>query len=417
MKRNISGKIGDSAEITRKISISAVTGDFKKTTQTMTEKGLLCEDAVLAIAPQVREYHPSELGLTNWDKPVIRLYTPSEVLFSSSVMDNIDDMVDNHPEGIIVTPDNWEKHSIGMAKKPRRVGDELRADLIVKDKKAIKDIQEKRKVELSLGYEFNAMLEAGKTDDGQEYDAIITSMKGDHVALVKRGRGGERVRIGDEDKIGNSQMIKIMINGQEWEVDVANAPAFKAAIEAQQKELSESKEKLGGEVTIGDKQFKVTDVVGIQAAFTALAEQKQNLETEKAELEKTAIKPEDLERLATERAETVTDAKALKPDLDATGKSVDDIKAEAVEAHVGDSAVVAILKGAKIGDAKPDQVDIAFRVLSATRVKDKQVNGKTGDSNDVTSDALNSLNNDNVELDAQSMIANAKANAYKGAKK
>lgn len=418
MKQSINGVIGDNDVISG--TISAVTGDLKSKRE-MTAKGLLCKDSVIAIAPQVRDYMPSELGITGWKKPTIKIYTPPEVLFTPSVMENIDDAVDNHPEGIIVTPDNWEKHSIGSAKNIRKVGDELQADLLIKDKKAIKLIEENKKVGLSLGYSFEAMIESGNTSEGVEYDAIITSMVGDHVALVQSGRGGFRVRIGDEKTKGNTKMIKVMINGQEWEVDVANADAFKKALEDQSSALETAQSLANSEITIGDKVYKASDSVGIKAAFDSLAEEGKKLANEKAELEKTLIKPEDVEKLANERSETVADAKILKPDLQDKGKSVEEIKTEIVEANIGDVSVLAILKGAKIGDALPDQIDIAFRVLSAKKSENKDVQGSLGDSQNQgpssTSSALDSLNNSAMVQDAKTIAMNMKANAYKGVQK
>ena len=397
-----------------KFKLNIKVGDFAPSSRTMTAKGLLCRDAVLAVAPQVREYHPTELGLPVGDGKMIRMFTPADTLFSPSVMDNITDFVESHPEGNQVTPDNWRKFAIGDAKNIRRDGNRLIGDLLVKDKAAIQTIQDGKKVELSLGYELAAELQSGKTDDGQEYDVVVTSMVGDHVALVKRGRGGSSVRIGDEKT--ENKMLKIKLaNGQTFDVDGENLEPMQQAIDAQNQELVDAKALADTEVKIGEQSFKATDVVAIQAAFDAIVKQKDDAETKANELEQNSIKAEDVEKLAAERAETIADAKELKPDLEPSGKSLDEIISETVAAHAGDAAVVAILAGVAIGDAKPEQMSTAFKVLKAIKPTDKTIKTHAADSK--SSIVLNGLNNQNAIADAKAMASEAKSNAWKNESK
>src|SRR5699024_10339861 len=219
------------------------------------------------------------------------MFTPPDALFSPDVMDNITDFVESHPDGNQVTPDNWRKFAIGDAKNIRRDGNKLIGDLLVKDKAAIQTIQDGKKVELSLGYQLAAELQSGKTDDGQEYDVLVTSMIGDYVALVKRGRGGSSVRIGDE-KTEKTMEIKLA-NGQTFVVEGSNLEPMQQAIDAQTNELTEAKKLADTEVKIGEQTFKATDVVAIQAAFDAVVKQKADAETKANELEQNSIKAED----------------------------------------------------------------------------------------------------------------------------
>lgn len=374
-----------------KFKLNVRVGDFAPSSRTMTDKGLLCRDAVLAIAPQVREYHHSELGMPVGDGKLIRVLTPAEALFSDEVIDNLNggDFVEGHPAGNRVTPDNWRKHSIGIAKNVRRDGNKLIGDLLVKDEKAIKTIQSNKKSELSIGYELFADPIAGKSDDGLDYDVVVTKMIGDHVALVKRGRGGHQVRIGDQKL--ESKMRKITLaNGMTFEVEGENLEAFEQGLKAQNDEYKALKEKSDGEVTIGESTFKTSDVVAIQAAFDAIAKQKTDAETEAADLKANAIQPQDVEKLAAERSDVVTKAKSLKADIDDKGKTVEAIKAEAVSAHAGDASVVAILAGLAIGDALPEKIGTAFDVLVATRPTAGKINANAGDS--ATAKALQNLN-------------------------
>lgn len=392
-----------------KINVKA--GDFAPTSQTMTDKGLLCKDAVFAIAPQVREYLPSELGMKAWKHKTVKLFTPADSLFSDDVINRLEggDFVEGHPLGNVVNPKNWRQHSIGSASNVRRDGDRLIGDLLVKDEAAIKAIQSKKKTELSLGYELFAEQRSGKTDSGESYDMVITKMIGDHVALVKQGRGGREVRIGDKKLESKMRKIKLA-SGLTFEVEGENLDAFEQSIEAQNAELTALKEKAEGEITIGEKTFKVSDTVAIQAAFDAITKQKVDAETKATELEANAIKPEDVEKLATERSNVVNEAKGLKDDIDANGKTVEAIKSEAVEAHAGDAAVKAILGGISIGDAKPEQIATAFNVLVATKPAGK-VKANAGDSN-AAADALKNLNTP-ASVNPLDIINEAKSQMYK----
>lgn len=421
MKQSIKGFIGDSADdSTEKFNgkISATIGDFKPSSRVRTPKGLLCKDAVLAIAPQVREYHPSELKITNWPTSVIRLYTPPEVLFAPELMDNINEVSDNHPANNQVTPDNWKKFVIGSVSNGHRVGDEFRGDILIKDATAIENIEKKRKTELSIGYGFNAEFVEGVTDNGEPYDAIITSMVGDHVALVKVGRGGKRVRIGDSKQEIEPVKVKIRLsNGQVWEVDVeGNGEAFKQSFDADQEALADAVEKLNTEIQVGESKFKVSEAPAIQAVFTALDNQLKEATTKAEDLEKSMIKPEEVEEMAEKRAKTIEEAKNLKPDLDPAGKSLDDIISEAVTVHGEEPSVKAVLEGVAIGDAQPDRMKIAFNVLSASKPKKDnkgKITGTTGDS--ATAEALAALNNQkqNTATDAKTIVAQSKSEAWK----
>lgn len=393
-----------------KFKINVNVGDFKPSSRTMTDKGLLCRDAVMAIGDQVREYHHTELNLPKGDGKLIKVFTPAEALFDDDLMKRLEgsDFVDNHPVGNVVNPKNWRKHSIGTVSNVRRDDKRLIGDLLVKDEKAIKTIESNKKVGLSIGYELFADSQEGKTADGKDYSIVVTKMVGDHVALVGLGRGGHEVRIGDEKLERKMTKIKLA-NGMTFEVEGENLEALQQGLEAQNTEYEALKGKTEGEITIGEQTFKVSDTVAIQAAFDAIAKQKSDAETKAAELEANAIKPEDVEKLATERAETVEGAKTLKSDIDGAGKTVEAIKTEAVNAHAGDASVKAILSGLAVGDAKPEQIDMAFKVLLATKPAGK-INANAGDN--ATANALRDINAP-ASVSAMSIINEAKSNLYK----
>lgn len=392
-------------------------GDAQATKQVMTDKGLLCRDAVLAIAPQIREYHASELKLTGWKSGrMVRILTDEAALFNDDVYNNLDDFVEDHPQDVSVTPNNWKKHSIGSVRNVRRVGDELQGDLLIRDADAIKKVSNKSKIALSLGYSYDLVLNAGITDSGEAYDGVITGIIADHVALVKNGRGGSRVVIGDEER--KKPVITITLaNGQKFSVEGENLDAFQHALNTQNEEVKTLKSDAEKTIKVGDKDYKVSDVAAIQAAFAGLQEELTKSQTEATEAAKNSIKPEDIEAAAAERSEVVAQAKSLKPDLEDKGKTIDEIKSEVVAANDENASVKAVV-GGSVGDALPNKISIAFAVLAANAKQTPPAKtppaGKIGDSE--AAKALQDMNNNNESSDANDLL-NRKQNKWnKGAK-
>jgi hypothetical protein len=80
-----------------------------------------------------------------------------------------------------------------------RDGSYVRVQLALMDKGAIEAF-EAGKRELSAGYTCDIEWTSGTLDDGTEYDAIQRNIRGNHLALVDRGRAGPECRIGDTAK-------------------------------------------------------------------------------------------------------------------------------------------------------------------------------------------------------------------------
>ena len=72
----------------------------------------------------------------------------------------------------------------------------LRNSLVVWAKDAIDDIESGEKVELSSAYRYRADMTPGNFE-GKSYDGVMRDINGNHVALVKEGRAGPDVVVGD----------------------------------------------------------------------------------------------------------------------------------------------------------------------------------------------------------------------------
>ncbi len=140
-----------------------------------------------------QEYLGQELGM-EYGKRYEVLRTEEEV-FSVAAMASFEGkpFCDEHPSNE-VTPENATQYTKGNVRNVRRGSGEqsdlLLADIIVYDKAVINAIRQGKR-EVSCGY--NCLYEPAG-----EYQLKQTSIIGNHVALVEKGRAGSRVAIKDE---------------------------------------------------------------------------------------------------------------------------------------------------------------------------------------------------------------------------
>lgn len=62
---------------------------------------------------------------------------------------------------------------------------------------AVDDIESERKKELSSAYRYRADMTPGTSPEGEAFDGVMRDIIGNHVALVKEGRAGSDVVVGD----------------------------------------------------------------------------------------------------------------------------------------------------------------------------------------------------------------------------
>ncbi|WP_244829223.1 DUF2213 domain-containing protein [Caballeronia sp. TF1N1] len=72
----------------------------------------------------------------------------------------------------------------------------LRNSLVVWDAKAIRGIDDDTRREISSAYYYRADMTPG-VYDGESYDGVMRDIRGNHVALVRAGRAGPDVAVGD----------------------------------------------------------------------------------------------------------------------------------------------------------------------------------------------------------------------------
>ena len=99
---------------------------------------------------------------------------------------------------IFVSADDPQKESIAgtIGSNLEMVGNDVKGSLTVWDKEAINLIESGKLAELSASYFYDPIMKSG-TFNGQPYDGIMTNIRGNHVALVERGRIGRDALVAD----------------------------------------------------------------------------------------------------------------------------------------------------------------------------------------------------------------------------
>lgn len=164
--------------------------------QIETEEGyLICKNVPIARIGEMK-YRARDLGLDG--NKIVKVNRYEEDVFDPAAMASFEgkDVTDGHPPENL-TPETVGLYSKGHIENVRRDGDYLIADLHIKDANLINDIQNNIKREVSCGYQCVYL------EDGENFKQ--TQIRGNHVAVVPRGRAGHNVSIKDEEVQENQE--------------------------------------------------------------------------------------------------------------------------------------------------------------------------------------------------------------------
>ena len=292
------------------------------TARDLTPEGFLHVQARIARAG-LHNYQASELGVPDGFDPhdTIRVYRPPEEVFDPASMASFTakPVTDDHPPTMIDAK-NWKRYAIGQSGAVvTRDGDHLATDLLITDADAVRRAQ--NGAQLSNGYHADFDFVAGTTPEGEPYDAVQRTIRGNHIALVDAGRCGETCRVGDGIAVGDCGCLPSVVV-----------------------------------VTIDGIAIEATP-----SGVEALARLKSSVEAKDGAIAALAAKVPDaaaIEALVTERA-TVTDAarSALGEAFDVRGKTTPDIR----------RAVVVRLLGTSLDGRSDAYVAAVFDTLLAAR--------------------------------------------------
>ena len=312
-----------------------------------TSDGYLVAD-VRAARTGMQIYGGHEVGRP--DLATVRVYRPeSEVFHKDSLASYAHKpAVNGHPP-VSVSAENWKDYATGqMGGDVVRDGDHVRVPLVLMDAKAIADYDAGRR-ELSMGYTAEIEFGDGVTPAGEAYDAIQKNIRINHISQEAAGRAGT-ARIGD--------------SVTSWGATPVDDKGF---IEPQPGGKPITQSSKGGHnmsdalktVVLGDKAVKVPaeDVAAIEqfktdsakALADAESKHEKTLADKDAELAKLQAKLDDAEskilsdadidKRVSDRADLVSLAKSIAPNIKTQGVSDADIRKAVVTTKLGDAVI------------------------------------------------------------------------------
>lgn len=150
---------------------------------------MICHDVPIArTGPQ--EYRARELQLDGDPERIITVNRHPEDVFEDATLASFEGkpITEDHPPEN-VGPENYAAYTKGHVQNVRRQGDYIVADLYINDAQLADEVKNGLKREVSCGYLCNYV------PDGESYRQ--TAIRGNHVAVVPKGRAGREVAIKD----------------------------------------------------------------------------------------------------------------------------------------------------------------------------------------------------------------------------
>ena len=150
-----------------------------------------------------------------------------------------------------LTPATVAQHQVGSVGKPRRDGNLAKADILITSRDAVQALLSGVQ-QLSCGYTCQVLSRSGALvhEDGTEelFDSVQTNIRGNHVAIVERGRAGPSARIRVDEKMtpqGESNEVEMTDKKKETSSAVSQPdPDLQLRLDEQAKELEQLKGKL-----------------------------------------------------------------------------------------------------------------------------------------------------------------------------
>lgn len=160
---------------------------------------LICKNVPIA-RTGMQEYAARDLMLDGDPERMIKVNRYEADVFEPAALASFEGkpVTDGHPPEE-VEPANFASYAKGHIQRVRREGDFMVADLYINDPILINDVRNGIKREVSCGYicEYTA--------DGDGYKQ--SKIRGNHVAVVPRGRAGHEVAIKDESPVKGGDIM------------------------------------------------------------------------------------------------------------------------------------------------------------------------------------------------------------------
>jgi cation transport regulator ChaB len=294
----------------------------------------ITSDGYLIAAPRIARtgiqiYKGFEVGRPDVD--TVRVYRPEDQVFAKDAMGSLAfrPITLDHP-GEPVTAENWRKFAVGLASgEIARDGEFVRIPMALMDAEAIREYRN-GKAQLSVGYAADLKWGEGTTPKGEVYDAMQTSIRGNHIAMVRAARGGPQLRIGDKHKERNMTERTITLDGVSVTVDDRDAQIIERTIAQLNTQLADANGKLrASETKVGEITTQLADAQkAVQTKDGEIVVLKKQVEDAKS--------PDKLNQAVRERSEVVDRARTVLGDaLVIDGRTNEQIRRAVVEKGLG----------------------------------------------------------------------------------
>jgi len=315
----------------------------------------------------IQEYAGFEFGL---DQDIVRVYRPESEVFKEVSLNSFagKPVTDDHPDEM-VNAENWKDHSVGsIGNEVLRDGQFIRVPITLMDADVINKIQNGKR-EISMGYTMNLDFTSGVTDSGEEFDAVQRDLKMNHLAIVKKGRAGPSVRVGDSwEPIPKKPLKENKMTLVTKVVDGFSVETTQAGVEA----IDKLNDKLAA--AIGDAEAAETlhqETLDQKQAThdAAIADKDRELaakDAEIAELKEQVLDAQAIDAKVAERSALIGKASKLikdskfeftgKPDMQIMKAAVDAVNGEGFSADKSDTYVEAAFDLAKVPEGTGDDV-------------------------------------------------------------
>lgn len=159
----------------------------------------------------------------------VRVLRPDDEVFDAQSMASFEYVpVSDEHKGGTINAANSSQLMRGFAQAPVvRDGDGLRVPIVVTDAELIRSARTGQKAEASAGYSCDIYDVSGNDEQYGEYDAVMRNIRGNHIALVSRGRAGPQFRVTDEKE---TESMKRIYKGVSVELGEQGAEVFDAIV-------------------------------------------------------------------------------------------------------------------------------------------------------------------------------------------
>jgi len=259
------------------------------------------------------------------DGKILKEYRPESEVFSKTSIESLATaaVTNGHPTEM-VNPDNAKDLMVGfpvggVEKKEDGAEKFLSTDLIITHRSAIDAIRA-GKAELSNGYHVDLDFTDGEYQ-GERYDAVQRNIVNNHIAIVWKARGGDKVRlrldsedailINDEDDINELgvKTMKLKIGEKEFEVSEEAGVAIKDEMTRLEKSKVESETVLTE--TKGKLDEATASLEAVKTEKTGLVAKVDSLESDLAKKPAAEVSKEKLDAMVKERIAVIDSAKMI----------------------------------------------------------------------------------------------------------